>query len=105
MTVSSYSLSLSKIEPEPFDFGDYVPQELLVLLVGLVYATVAPIILPFVVIFFAMGYFVYKYSFVYVFVPEFQTGGKLWPVIFKRVAASLVIYHVTLIGVRYVVCV
>ena len=71
--------------PGDFDYVSGVPQQLLVVLLGLVYATVAPIILPFVVLYFGLSFVVYRYQLLYVYMPEVQTGGRIWPVMFGRI--------------------
>ena len=51
--------------------------QILVSLLGFVYACVSPIIIPFLLIFFGMGYITYRYLCAYVFIPPHE-GSALW---------------------------
>ena len=49
----------------------------IILLIGLVYCVIQPIIAPLALIYFAVGVLVWKYQVVYVYVPFFESGGKV----------------------------
>jgi len=45
-----------------------------------------------------MVYLVSRYNLIYVFVPEFEGGGYLWPSIFHRIMVAVLIYQLFLVG-------
>lgn len=85
--------------PGAMDVGTTAPIDLLLVLVGCVYATVAPIITPFMIIFFGVGLITYKYLLFYVYMPAFEGGGQLFPVLFQRIMVACVVAQLTIIGV------
>lgn len=54
-------------------------------LLGFTYSTVNPIVLPFAVVFFGLGYVTYSYLALYVFVRPFEGGGLQLPELFHYV--------------------
>ncbi len=74
--------------------------QVLVMLIGLTYGTVAPLVLPFAVIFFALGCVVYQYQLVYVFTPKYESGGAMWPLLVKQIIFGMIVAQCTIIGVR-----
>ena len=54
-------------------------------LLGFTYSTVNPIVLPFAVVFFGLGYLTYSYLALYVFVRPFEGGGLQLPELFHYV--------------------
>ena len=54
-----------------------VANDTIILLIGLVYCVIQPIIAPLALIYFAIGVLIWKYQVVYVYVPFFESGGKV----------------------------
>ena len=54
-----------------------VANDTIILLIGLVYCVIQPIIAPLALIHFAVGVLIWKYQVVYVYVPFFESGGKV----------------------------
>lgn len=77
-------------KPPFFDFPVYYSNSLLLVVVALVYAPLAPLVALFGMIAFAISYWVGKYNLMYVAVPRSETGGRLWNVAINRVLMSLV---------------
>ena len=50
------------MNPKSIDFPETIPALQLYFLMGSVYAVVTPILLPFILIFFAFAYFVYRHQ-------------------------------------------
>jgi hypothetical protein len=84
--------------PPSMDYSSTYPRASLVFMIAMAYATIAPIILPFAFVYFAFGYVVYYNQVMYVFVPDFESGGLFWPVVFQHCCAALVVAQLTLIG-------
>ncbi|KAL8130235.1 hypothetical protein V2J09_019390 [Rumex salicifolius] len=80
------------------DFPTLEPQIQLYILLGLVYAVVTPILLPFILIFFAFAYLVYRHQVINVYHKEYESGGAFWPDVHRRIVYALLISHFVLIG-------
>lgn len=68
------------------------------ILSGIEYSTIAPLILPFTCLFFYLMYFVYLYQFLYVYEMEFESGGLAFPISIRHVYIGLFTWQLTLIG-------
>ena len=55
-----------------------VANDTIIMLIGLVYCVIQPIIAPLALIYFAIGMLIWKYQVVYVYVPLVESGGKVW---------------------------
>lgn len=58
-----------------------VANDTIIMLIGLVYCVIQPIIAPLALIYFAIGVLIWKYQVVYVYVPLVESGGKVWVVL------------------------
>lgn len=85
--------------PEPPQYGDWLPTALFVLCLGLVYSTIAPLMLIVVAVYFAFGFIVFRYQLLYVYGANYQTNGRLWLHLFNSSIACLVIAQVVLSSV------
>ncbi|KAK5672208.1 hypothetical protein BDV3_000727 [Batrachochytrium dendrobatidis] len=73
-----------ELNDEPaFDFMITYGFLTLVALIGLGYAVIAPIIVPFVTVLFLLAYVVMKYQLLYVYEVKQETGGTWWPKVFN----------------------
>ncbi|XP_024516363.1 CSC1-like protein At1g62320 isoform X1 [Selaginella moellendorffii] len=84
--------------PGGLSLNTALPHVGLYFLLGLVYAVIAPIILPFIVTFFGFSYLVYRNQVINVYHPEYESAGGFWPHIHNRVVASMIIMQLTLLG-------
>jgi len=69
-----------------------------IFLLGLVYATVTPVILPFIIIFFGLAYVVFRHQIINVYNQEYESAAAFWPDVHGRVITALVISQVLLMG-------
>ncbi|KAJ3104134.1 hypothetical protein HDU97_009485 [Phlyctochytrium planicorne] len=67
--------------------------------IGLTYAGIAPLILPFCAAFFAIAYFVHKYLLLYVHLPKYETGGMYIPMVVRRCLSGVIIMQISMMGV------
>ncbi|KAL1555785.1 CSC1-like protein erd4 [Salvia divinorum] len=79
-------------------YGTRFPDDMLVLTIVLCYSVIAPIILLFGVLYFGLGWLVLRNQVLKVYVPSYQTYGRMWPHIYNRVAVSLLLYQATMVG-------
>ncbi|VFQ70880.1 unnamed protein product [Cuscuta campestris] len=67
-------------------------------LLGSVYAVVTPILLPFILVFFAFAYLVYRHQVINVYDQQYESAGAFWPHVHGRIIASLVLSQLLLMG-------
>jgi hypothetical protein len=85
--------------PPTLDYGVAYCPHLFIFLVAITYALIAPIIIPFATVYFALGFVVFKYQLVHVFVQKFESGGVFWPVVYSKMSSSLFIAQLCLVGI------
>src|ERR1700736_484393 len=94
--------------PATFSFGMFLPQPILVLILCLSYSVMKPLILVAGLVYFCIGYFVYKYQLLYgtsliaklipaMDHPQHSTGA-LWIMITRRIILGMVFYQIAMIG-------
>ncbi|KAL5225429.1 hypothetical protein ABZP36_012068 [Zizania latifolia] len=86
------------MDPGSIGLAENLPSLQLYFLLGLVYAVVTPILLPFIIIFFALAFLVYRHQIINVYNQEYESAAAFWPQVHSRIIASLLISHVTLFG-------
>ncbi|CAO2816182.1 unnamed protein product [Amaranthus hypochondriacus] len=75
-----------------------IPFVCLCLLIGMVYALVAPLLLPFLVGYLYTGYAVYMNQMEDVYPTVYETCGQYWPYIHSYIFVALVLMQITMIG-------
>jgi len=80
------------------DYGTDFPMALLVFMISLAYATISPLILAFAAIYFGYGALSNLYMVLYVCVPDYESGGLFWPMVFSRCVVAIIIAQLTIIG-------
>ena len=86
-------------KPPTIDYGEEYPEHMLIFTVGMVYAIIAPVVLPFVYLYFFLGYVTKVYQSLYLYVNKFESGGMYWPPVFQRLTCSLLLGQLTAIGI------
>ena len=86
-------------EPPCIDYGEEYPEHMLIFTVGVTYAIIAPVVLPFVYLYFLLGYCAKLYQSLYVTVSAYESGGMYWPPVFQRLTLSLLLSQLTAIGI------
>nr|XP_043638126.1 CSC1-like protein At1g32090 [Erigeron canadensis] len=86
------------MKPKSIDFPEAIPSLQLYFLMGAVYAVVTPILLPFILIFFAFAYFVYRHQVINVYNQRYESAAAFWPHVHTRILASLLISQLLLMG-------
>ncbi|GJN16731.1 hypothetical protein PR202_gb03752 [Eleusine coracana subsp. coracana] len=97
--LKAHSVGHSK-EPYLYGFPYYrvVPIVSLAILIGMVYAVVAPLLLPILLIYFLLGYAVYINQMEDVYETTYDTCGKYWPNIHHYIFLSVTLMQITMIG-------
>ncbi|WCJ21495.1 ERD (early-responsive to dehydration stress) family protein [Euphorbia peplus] len=86
------------MDPGSVDFATSEPRIQFYFLLGLVYAAVTPLMLPFVVVFFAFSYVVFRHQIINVYDQKYESGAAFWPDVHRRVIIGLVIAQLLLLG-------
>ncbi|WCJ20218.1 ERD (early-responsive to dehydration stress) family protein [Euphorbia peplus] len=86
------------MDPGGLSFNSGEPRIQFYFLLGLVYSTVTPALLPFIIIFFAFAYVVYRHQIINVYNQEYESAAAFWPDVHGRVIIALVISQVLMIG-------
>lgn len=86
------------MNPGGVEFREAIPTLQLYFLLGLVYSVVTPILLPFILVFFAFAYFVYRHQVINVYNQEYESAGAFWPHVHGRIVGSLLISQFLLMG-------
>ena len=83
---------------ENIQYGWEFPSQLLVIVIVFSYAIMAPIILPFGLIYFTGALIVYKKQLLYVYSPVYESGGAMFPLAAQRTLFGLVCGQLTFLG-------
>ncbi|KAI9145422.1 hypothetical protein BKA69DRAFT_1035523 [Paraphysoderma sedebokerense] len=83
--------------PPPFDYDIVYSTIIFMSFIGLVYATLHPIILVFVFLYCVVAYMVYKYQILFVYATKIESGGTLYPTIFSRFCVTLLVSQITFV--------
>ncbi|KAL0327742.1 UNVERIFIED_CONTAM: CSC1-like protein [Sesamum angustifolium] len=71
------------------DFPEALPSLQLYFLLGIVYMVVTPVLLPFILVFFAFAHFVYRHQVINVYNQKYESAAAFWPHVHGRIIASL----------------
>ncbi|KAF2582983.1 hypothetical protein F2Q68_00002391, partial [Brassica cretica] len=86
------------MDPGSIGFNTGEPQIQLYFLLGLVYAPVTPMLLPFILVFFALAYIVYRHQIINVYNQEYESAAAFWPDVHGRIITALIISQLLLMG-------
>jgi len=81
------------------NYGYHYTIPLLIFVIALTYSCIAPLILIFGCFYFIIAYIVYKYQFLYIHYPKYETYGRYAPMLVNRCMAGLVIFQFTMVGI------
>lgn len=82
-----------------FPYHTEVPRILLFGLIGFTCSILAPLIVPFLLIYFLLAYVVYRNQIINVYYPKYETGGQYWPIMHNTTIFSLVLAQIIALGV------
>ncbi|CAM8995699.1 unnamed protein product [Rhodiola kirilowii] len=86
------------MDPGTLGFNSGEPQIQLYFLLGLVYSVVTPILLPFVLVFFALAYVVFRHQTINVYNQEYESAAAFWPDVHGRIITALIVSQLLLMG-------
>ncbi|KAM0021766.1 putative calcium-dependent channel, 7TM region phosphate [Helianthus debilis subsp. tardiflorus] len=86
------------MNPGSIGFNTGEPQIQFYFLIGLVYAVVTPLLIPFILVFFGLAFIVYRHQVINVYNPKYESRAAFWPDVHGRVITALIISQVLLMG-------
>ncbi|XP_051142183.1 CSC1-like protein At4g02900 [Andrographis paniculata] len=86
------------MDPGSITFATNEPRIQLYFLLGLVYACITPFILPFIIVFFAFAYVVFRHQIINVYDQKYESAAAFWPDVHFRVIVSLIVSQILLLG-------
>ncbi|KAI3680499.1 hypothetical protein L6452_35270 [Arctium lappa] len=86
------------MNPGTIGFNTGEPQIQFYFLIGLVYAVVTPLLIPFILIFFGLAFVVFRHQIINVYNPKYESRAAFWPDVHGRVITALIVSQVLLMG-------
>ncbi|CAN0892622.1 CSC1-like protein At4g02900 [Linum grandiflorum] len=86
------------MDPGSISFPISEPRIQLYFLLGFVYAPVTPMLLPFILVFFAFAYVIFRHQIINVYDQKYESGAAYWPDVHRRLIIGLVISQLLLMG-------
>ncbi|KAG8068902.1 hypothetical protein GUJ93_ZPchr0005g15291 [Zizania palustris] len=86
------------MDPGSLNFGTTEPRIQLYFLLGLVYAVVTPILLPFIIVFFSLAYLVFRHQIINVYNQQYESAAQFWPDVQRRIVIALIVSQILLMG-------
>ncbi|GAB4840659.1 CSC1-like protein erd4 [Ancistrocladus abbreviatus] len=84
--------------PGDLGYATRSPGDMLIFTIVLCYSVIAPLIIPFGVVYFGLGWLVLRNQALKVYVPSYESYGRMWPHLHARILGSLLLYQVTMFG-------
>ncbi|CAN7093700.1 CSC1-like protein ERD4 [Brassica rapa] len=84
--------------PGDLRYATRVPSDMLILTITFCYSVIAPLILVFGVIYFGLGWLILRNQALKVYVPSYESYGRMWPHIHTRILAALFLFQVVMFG-------
>jgi hypothetical protein len=85
-------------DPGWFPFHKILAQDMLVVVISVVFAVVAPIVLLPCALFCLFSRIIWTHHHLYVYESVFESGGQFWPKVFRRFVFGLIIAQMTITG-------
>uniref|UniRef100_A0ACD6A3L6 Uncharacterized protein n=1 Tax=Avena sativa TaxID=4498 RepID=A0ACD6A3L6_AVESA len=82
-----------------FPYHTELPKVMLFGLLGFTCSVLAPLILPFLLIYFFLAYVVYRNQFINVYWTRYDTGGLYWPIAYNTTIFSIVLTQIICLAV------
>ncbi|XP_028806974.1 CSC1-like protein RXW8 [Neltuma alba] len=89
----------SLMAPPSFPYHTETPRILLFAFLGFTCSILAPLIAPFLLVYFFLGYLVYKNQLVNVYVTKYDSGGEFWPIAHNTTVFALIFTQIVALGV------
>ncbi|CAN8241172.1 unnamed protein product [Cochlearia groenlandica] len=81
-----------------FPYHTEIPRLLLFGLLGFTNSVIAPLIMPFLLIYFFLAYLIYKNQILNVYITKYESGGQYWPIFHNTTIFSLILTQIIALG-------
>ncbi|XP_023874725.1 CSC1-like protein HYP1 [Quercus suber] len=88
-----------EFEVPSIPYHSQIPKIIFFGLLGITYFFLSPLILPFLLVYYCMGYIIYRNQLLNVYAPKYEAGGRFWPIVHDSTIFSLVLMHIIAIGI------
>ncbi|KNE63635.1 hypothetical protein AMAG_08738 [Allomyces macrogynus ATCC 38327] len=85
-------------QPWMFQYFYYWCSSALILVIAIVYSVIHPLILPAALLYFALGYVVYKHQLLFCSVPQYETRGRIWHDVCTWVLYGVFLFQICMAG-------
>ena len=85
-------------EPPEMWYSAQYAEILLVFIIAMSYSVLAPLVIPFAVLYFGFGYVTWLNQLLFVYVPKWEGDGEMWPIVFHRMMVSTVVFLLFMMG-------
>jgi hypothetical protein len=82
--------------PGGLNYQTRVPADMLIITIVLCYAVISPIILTFGVVYFGLGWLIMRNQVLKVYIPSYESNGRMWPHMHTRILAALILFQITM---------
>ena len=88
------------VQPPVFSYGFYLPQTILIFIICIVYSVLptGELVTLFGLIYFVIGFFVYKYQLLYAMDHRQHSTGRAWTIICNRILVGLLVFQLAMLG-------
>ncbi|GAB2236037.1 hypothetical protein Droror1_Dr00027766 [Drosera rotundifolia] len=86
------------MDPGFLDFATYEPRIQLYFLLGLVSCVITPMLLPFIIVFYAFAYLVFRHQIINVYDRKYESAAAFWLDVHLRILTGLFIAQLILLG-------
>ncbi|TXG56561.1 hypothetical protein EZV62_017874 [Acer yangbiense] len=94
-----FSKSTDDFQVPYMQYHREIPRILLFALLGITYFFLAPLILPFLLVYLCLAYIIYRNQFMNVYEAKYETAGKFWPTVHNSMIFSLVLMQIIAMGI------
>lgn len=84
---------------QPFMFGTNVANHTIIMLLGLAFCCLAPLIAPFALLYFTLALLAQKYQLLYVVTLAYDASGRMWKNVFTQIMVGIYFLQVMVIAV------
>ncbi|KAK9711161.1 hypothetical protein K7432_007983 [Basidiobolus ranarum] len=81
------------------NYGVLYSMPMLLFIVVLTYSVIAPLVSIFGTLYFLVGYTIYRHHLLYVYRTRYDSGGSIWPCVFRRLLWGLVLFQLTMTAI------
>ncbi|KAF9328876.1 hypothetical protein BG006_008005 [Podila minutissima] len=87
--------------PWCFQYYYYYPQNILAMVITMIYSVISPLILFAAIAYFAFALLIFKYQFAYCYIRKYENSGRFFRHVFQYTTDGLMIFQITMVGILW----